>query len=100
MEKKFYFEDDGTEATIYIDESESVISFRIDRLIAFQYIMSCNDYDAYKKIDFIKDRKGTLSVFWNQMPTIKMLLSVKNTWEMLNECAIENYYNGKLLIQY
>jgi hypothetical protein len=34
------------------------------------------------------------------MPTIKMLLSVKNTWEMLNECAIENYYNGKLLIEY
>lgn len=43
------------------------------------------------KIDLIKDHKGNLEVYWNEMPLSYEKLSINALWEYLNEYTVYHY---------
>ena len=43
------------------------------------------------KIDLLKDHKGDLEVYWNEMPLSHEKKSINALWEYLNEYIVTHY---------
>ena len=87
------YNDHDKEAHIMVHDS--VNGQRVDRLIAWRELFEIAYHGGTEKILSIKDRKGTLHIYWKAEPTSEERFHCEKCWLQLNEDQVWHFLYDK-----
>ena len=89
----------GGSAVIELDsyrDDQAWRYFRLHRVVGYLRAVadSTGDYDLLRKISCIRDHKGTLFVFWHDLPNDAEKVALENAWDA--ECEDGEFIEHEL----